>query len=161
MNYIDIVLGGLILFGLVRGFMKGLFIEVASLVALILGIYGAINFSYFIGDYLQDKVTWDQKYISLTAFALTFIGIIIIVSLLGKLLTKIANLVALGILNRILGALFGGLKIAVILGAVLIFIHKSNQTVQFIDQETIDSSVVYQPVKQLGDFVFNWVLRDA
>ena len=31
MVVIDIVLGALLLFGLIRGFMKGLFVEVASL----------------------------------------------------------------------------------------------------------------------------------
>jgi len=47
MNVLDIILGALLLFGLVRGFMKGLFVEVASLVALIAGVYGAIHFSSF------------------------------------------------------------------------------------------------------------------
>ncbi|MEJ4088507.1 CvpA family protein [Galbibacter orientalis] len=161
MNYIDIVLGGLIIFGIVRGFMKGLFIEVASLVALILGIYGAIHFSYFVGDFLQEKVDWEQKYVSLTAFAITFIIIILAVSLIGKLLTKIANLAALGLLNRFFGAAFGGLKIIVILGAILIFIDRTNQTIEFIKQETIDSSATYKPVKEIGGFVFDWVLRET
>ncbi|MCM5662080.1 CvpA family protein [Galbibacter mesophilus] len=161
MNYIDIVLGGLILFGLVRGFMKGLFIEVASLLALVVGIYGAIHFSYFVGDFLVEKVDWEPKYINLTAFAVTFIIIILAVSLLGKLLTKIASLAALGFLNRILGAVFGALKIAIILGAVLVFLDRGNETFGFIDQKALESSVVYQPVKDIGNFIFDWVLRET
>ncbi|MCB0383139.1 MAG: CvpA family protein, partial [Psychroserpens sp.] len=47
MAIIDIILGALLLFGLIRGFLKGLFVEVASLVALIAGVYGAIHFSNF------------------------------------------------------------------------------------------------------------------
>ena len=61
MSVIDIVLGALILFGLIRGLMKGLFVEVASLVALIAGVYGAIHFGNFAGDILQTKVDWDEK----------------------------------------------------------------------------------------------------
>ncbi|MEL4306823.1 CvpA family protein [Joostella sp. CR20] len=160
MNYIDIILGGLILFGVIRGFMKGLFIEVASLVALILGIYGAIHFSYFVGDFLKERVAWDEQYVSLTAFAITFIIIILAVSLIGKLLTKVANFAALGLLNRLFGGLFGGLKMAVILGAILIFIDRSNQTFDFISPETIENSVTYNPVKELGNTVFDWVLRE-
>ncbi|WP_417443461.1 CvpA family protein [Joostella sp.] len=161
MNFIDIIIGGLILFGLVRGFMKGLFIEIASLIALVLGIYGAIHFSYFIGDYLKEQVSWDEKYISLTAFAITFILIILAVSLIGKLLTKIANLAALGLLNRISGGVFGGLKIAIILGAILIFIDRSNQTIEFINQKTLENSATYEPVKSIGNFVFDWVLKET
>ncbi|NAS31124.1 CvpA family protein [Flavobacteriaceae bacterium R38] len=160
MNFIDIILGGLILFGLVRGFLKGLFLEIASLVALILGIYGAIHFSYFVGDYLTEHLSWSERYIKLAAFLITFIIIIIVVTWAGKLLTKIADLAALGILNKILGGLFGGLKIAIILGAVLIFFDRTNNTIGFIDEETTDTSILYHPVRDLGAFVFSLVLQN-
>ena len=68
MAVIDIVLGALLLFGLVRGFMKGLFVEVASLVALVAGVYGAIHFSYFVAEFLQTKTEWNEKTINLVAF---------------------------------------------------------------------------------------------
>ncbi|UOB19228.1 CvpA family protein [Abyssalbus ytuae] len=161
MGFIDIILGGLILYGAVRGLMKGLFVEVASLVALIVGVYGAIHFSYFVGDYLSSRVNWEEKYINLAAFAITFVVIIITVSLAGKLLTKIADFASLGILNKILGAVFGGLKFAVILGAVLVFFDKTNNTVEFIKKETIENSALYHPVKSIGAFVFKLVLKEG
>ena len=65
MGVLDIILSVLLLFGLVRGFMKGLFVEVASLVALIAGVYGAIHFSYFAASFLESKVSWDEKYINI------------------------------------------------------------------------------------------------
>ena len=160
MSFIDIVLGALILFGLVRGFMKGLFVEVASLVALIAGIYGAIHFSYITGDYLSERVSWDEKYINLAAFAITFIVIIIVVSMAGKLLTKIADFAMLGIVNKLAGAAFGGLKVAVIMGAVLIFFDRTNNLITFVDDETIDNSVLYEPVRDIGAFVFSKVLKE-
>tara|TARA_R110002111_G_scaffold1012_10_gene7301 strand:+ start:1108 stop:1347 length:240 start_codon:yes stop_codon:yes gene_type:complete len=61
MNVFDIVITVFLLFGFVRGLMKGLFIEVASLVALIGGIWGSIHFSYFIGDFLKESVSWSEK----------------------------------------------------------------------------------------------------
>lgn len=160
MNFIDIILGGLILFGLVRGLMKGLFVEIASLVALIAGIYGAIHFSYFVGSFLGERVSWSEKYVNLAAFAITFVIIIVLVSLAGKMLTKIADFAALGILNKLLGGIFGGLKIAVILGAILVFFDRTNNTIEFIEKETIDESALYKPVRGLGDFVFQWVLKE-
>lgn len=160
MNYIDIVIGGLLVYGFVRGFIKGLFVEVASILALIVGIYGAIHFSYYIGDFLQQKVDWDQQYINLIAFALTFMVIIFSVSLLGKVLTKIANFAALGLLNKLLGAVFGGLKIAIILGAILVFVDRANQSFQFINQNTLDHSITYTKVKDLGNYIFAWVIRE-
>ena len=54
MNIFDIVIASLLLFGFVRGLLKGLFVEVASLVGLIGGVYGAIHFSYFVSDFLKE-----------------------------------------------------------------------------------------------------------
>lgn len=160
MNYIDIVIGGLLVYGIVRGFMKGLFIEIASIIALVVGIYGAIHFSYYIGDFLEQKVDWDQRYVSLVAFALTFMIILIAVSLIGKLLTKIANFAALGFINKLFGGAFGGLKIAIILGAILVFVDRGNQTFRLINQETLDNSITYNRVKDIGNYVFAWVIRE-
>ena len=50
MNTLDIILAVILIFGFVRGLSRGLFVEVASLLALILGIYGAIHFSFFAGN---------------------------------------------------------------------------------------------------------------
>ena len=115
MNVLDIILAALLLFGLVRGFMKGLFVEVASLVALIAGVYGAIHFSNFAAEFLQSKTEWNEKTINITAFAITFVVIILTISLAGKALTKLADFAALGILNKLLGGVFGALKIGLIL----------------------------------------------
>ena len=102
MAVIDIVLGALILFGLIRGLMKGLFVEVASLIALIAGIYGAIHFSNFAAEYLMEYFDWNEKTINITAFAITFVIIVLAISLAGKALTKLANFAALGLLNKLL-----------------------------------------------------------
>lgn len=158
MGVVDIVLGSLILFGLVRGFMKGLFVEVASLVALVAGVYGAIHFSDFAAQYLQTKTDWNEKTISITAFAITFVVIILVISLAGKALTKLADFAALGIINKLAGGVFGALKIALILSVVLIVFDKMNSTITFIDEENMDDSVLYTPVKSLVPMIFPNIL---
>ncbi len=138
--------------------MKGLFIELASLLALVLGIFGAIHFSYFIGDYLKEYADWKPQYINLTAFAITFVAILLLVSWLGKLLTKVANFASLGLLNKLLGGLFGGMKIAVILSAVILFFEVADWDFSLIDKEALNSSVVYGSLKELGRLIFGMVL---
>lgn len=162
MNFIDIILGGLIVFGFARGLMKGLFLEVASLVGLIVGLYGAIHFSYFAGDFLVENFpSWEERYVNLAAFAITFIVILVAVTMAGKLLTKIADFASLGIMNKILGGAFGGLKMAVILGAALVFFESTNNTMGFLEQDKIDESALYEPVKSVGGFVFAYVLEET
>ena len=154
MNTFDIIIATLLLFGFIRGVFKGLFVEIASLVALIGGVYGAMHFSFYAGDFLKQQFDWDEQYISYAAFALTFVGIVVAVSLAGKLLTKIASFAALGILNRILGGIFGFLKIAFILSVILSFFMKMNNTIPFVNKEQIKASIFIEPVKNLAPMIF-------
>ncbi|TYA74356.1 CvpA family protein [Seonamhaeicola marinus] len=161
MGVIDIVLGALILFGLIRGLMKGLFVEVASLVALVAGVYGAIHFSNFAAEFLTEKVEWNEKTINIVAFAITFVVIVLAIALAGKALTKLADFAALGIINKLLGAAFGALKIAAILSVVLIIFDRFNKTIPFADKEDLESSILYQPVKNLVPTIFPSILGDT
>lgn len=154
MNTFDIVILVFLLYGFIRGLLKGLFVELASLIALIAGVYGAIHFSYFAGSYIENLTDWDEKYISITAFAITFVAIVIVISLLGKIFTKMANFASLGFLNKILGAVFGVLKIGMILSILLIIFDKLNKTIPFTDKNVTKESLLYKPVKDLAPLLF-------
>ena len=52
MHYIDIVILIPLLWGAYRGFMKGFIVSISTFLALILGVYGAINFSDFVSKFL-------------------------------------------------------------------------------------------------------------
>jgi len=160
MALLDIILGILLLLGLWKGFNNGLLIEVASIVALIAGIYGAIHFSYIAGDYLTEQMNWEERYINLTAFVITFIVIVIAVHFAGKLLTKVANIALLGLLNKIAGAAFGALKVAVILGAILVFFNRVNSNLKFVSEKAQNESVLFNPIKEIGALVFDTILRE-
>ena len=159
MSIIDIILAGLILFGFVRGLFKGLFVEIASLLALVLGIYGAIHFSYFAADLLDSKVDWNEKTLNIVAFAITFVIIVLAISLAGKALTKLADFAALGLLNKLLGGVFGGLKIGLILSILLIVFSKMNNTLPFLQKEDLEKSVLYEPVKSLAPIIFPNIIK--
>ncbi len=159
MSFIDIILGVAMLFGLVRGVMKGLFVEVASLLALVLGVYGAIHFSFYAADLIQTKVEWNLKTINIVAFAITFVVIVFAISLAGKALTKLADFAALGMLNKLLGGAFGALKIGLILSVLLIVFNKLNNALPFLEDEDIEQSVLYKPVKSIAPILFPTLIK--
>ena len=154
MNTIDIVIGIILIFGTVNGFMKGLFVEITTLVGLVLGVYGAIHFSYFLGDFLKDSVSWDESMIQVVAFAGTFLIILIALVLLGKAMTKIAETIALGFFNKLVGAIFGFLKYALILSIVLLVYDEINASVRFMEKKKTKESVLYEPVKNFAPAIF-------
>jgi len=161
MSIIDIVLGALLLFGLIRGTMKGLFVEIASLFALVLGVFGAIHFSYFVADLLESKVDWDEKTMNIVAFATTFVIIVLAISLAGKALTKLADFAALGMLNKLLGGVFGALKIGLILSVLLIVFNKLNKTLPFMEEDELEESILYKPVKSLAPMIFPTLIKSG
>lgn len=161
MNIIDIILLVFLLFGFIRGFIKGFFVELASLVALIAGIYGALHFSYIFVELLEGWVSWKKKYIELVAFGLTFILIVLAVALLGKMLTKISDIIALGLVNKFLGALFGILKTGLFLSIILLFFSILNEDRNFIEEEKLEASILYQPVKEFVPLILPSILEEA
>jgi len=157
LNFLDLMFGGLIIYGGFKGFRKGFIVELASLLALVLGIYGAIHFSGFISEQLTNYIDWDKRYVDLGAFGLTSIGIIFGVSLIGKMLTSLAKLILLNGINRMLGLLFGGLKLAVFSGVILIFLMKANALFGFIPNKVIEQSLLCDSLLILGEWIFDYV----
>lgn len=160
MNYIDIIICIFLLYGLVRGFIDGLFISLASLVGLLAGIYGAIHFSDYAAIFLSEKFPWSQEKINIAAFALTFIIIVVGIYFLGRLLTKIANFVALGIVNKLLGAAFGILKTAFILSVLMLLLNKVNVILPILGEEEKGDSVFYEPVQALAPAILPPILAE-
>jgi len=154
MNTFDVIITALLLFGFIRGFFKGLFVEIASLISLIAGIYGAIHFSYFVGNFLASRVSWEEKYITIVSFAITFGIIVLIIALLGKLFTKMADFASLGLLNKLLGGIFGALKLGLILSVILLVFNKLNNNIPFISNTQQEAAILYEPVKNLAPTLF-------
>lgn len=154
MNKIDILLLVILGFGLIRGFMRGLIIEMASLLAIVVGIYGAIHFSFFTARLLGELMPSSQQTIEVVAFGLTLIVLMLAVMFLAKMLTKMLKAAELGFLNRLAGALFGVLKAAVIVGSLFVFLERTFQTEKWLSPSALNESVLYEPVKSISAVVY-------
>ena len=154
MNKIDILLLVILGFGLIRGFMRGLIIEMASLLAIVVGIYGAIHFSFFTARLLGELMPSSQQTIEVVAFGLTLIVLMLAVMFLAKVLTKMLKAAELGFLNRLAGALFGVLKAAVIVGSLFVFLERTFQTEKWLSPSALNESVLYEPVKSISAVVY-------
>ena len=156
MNIIDIILAIALGFGFINGFFKGLIIEVASLGALFLGLLGAVKFSDFFADLLNEFFNWSRLAVQTASYLIIFIIIVYGLSVLAKTLTKIISKASLGLLNKFLGAFFGAFKWAIFMSVALFFLEKLNTWVTIINTEMIESSILYEPITELGEFLFSW-----
>ena len=149
MSYIDIILIIPLLWGTYKGFTKGFIIQISTLAALMLGIYGGIKFSETVSVYLQEYIEVNYRVLMLISFALTFLLIVIAIHFLAKVLVKFISLIALGFVNKLFGAIFGLLKTAFILSVVLMLINMADETFRFIPLKEKSKSMLYEPVSRL------------
>lgn len=154
MNYIDIIIPLILAWGAFTGFRKGLILEAGSLIAIIAGIYGALEFSFVLGKYLAESVDWSEKVIQLSSFVGTFLAIVIIINLIAKAFQKIIKAAALSLPNRILGLFFGVAKYLVILAGLLYVINSINQRYPFIDDKTLNDSMLYNPMAEIIPLIY-------
>jgi len=161
LNYLDIFIICALAFGFMRGYLKGLVMEVSSIIALLLGVYGSIKFSDFTYNFVSTRFpetieSIDEHYLKIASFVLTFFLIIILISLIGKAVTKILKMVFLGFINKILGGFFGMIKFSLILSICFIFFENINSTLFLIDDSFAESSFFYIHFKDLGNLFLDF-----
>ncbi len=154
MNYIDIVLGLLLLFTAIRGFRKGLVSELASLAALILGVWGAIEFADITSGFLIENFELNTGYLDIISFTITFIIIVFLVHVVGNVVNKLVDTVMLGFVNRLAGMAFGILKSALILSIILVVFDKIDDDIEILSAEAKTESRLYEPIRSFAPSVF-------
>ncbi|MCC7050617.1 MAG: CvpA family protein [Bacteroidia bacterium] len=154
MPVFDIIISIPLLWAAYKGFKKGLIIELASLIALAFGVYGAIGFSGFTGNVLKNNLGINSEYNQLTAFAITFIVIVVAVFFLAKLLENVVKMAALHWANKLSGSLFSILKYALILSAMMYLINSFDKKNIIFNTKLQQSSLLYKPLQKLAPMLF-------
>ena len=149
MNYIDIIIAAPILYGLIKGFSNGLIKEITGLLGLLIGVYIAINFSSYLHPKFTEVLGGYEKFIPIISFATLFIISVMMIKLLGYVLDKLTKSLALGFASKILGAIFGGLKVVVIFTFLLTIAIEY----EFIDKNTEKNSVLIEPLKEISEII--------
>jgi membrane protein required for colicin V production len=149
MNYLDIVLAVPLLWGLYKGISKGIVKELASLIALIAGIYGAVHFADSIHPYLKEHFSITTSFVPIISFGITFVAIVLGIKIIGFVIDKIVKAVALGIISRLLGGVFGIMKTALIISGLLLIVNTFDYYLNLIPIEQKKQSILYQPISNM------------
>jgi len=149
MNFLDIIIMAILLFFLIRGFIRGFIIELGILCALILGAWAAFHFSDVLRSLLMEYMGMKSSYIPALALTLTFILVFIIVFLVAKLLTQMVKASGLGFLNKSAGAIFGGLKAMVLISILFYIINGFDKKEKILSPKTKTGSSLYKPVSSV------------
>jgi membrane protein required for colicin V production len=146
MSAFDILLLIPLAVGAVKGFRRGLVLEVASLLAFVLGAIGGLVL-------LNDAIPLVRHYVGeafgllpLVSFLLVFVAIVWGVHLLGSFIKTAVHLTPLGVLDNLGGGLAGVLKW--VLGLSLLLHGIGMSGLQLISPTLVANSQVLPLVRQ-------------
>ncbi len=156
LNYLDIIIGiVIILFGVI-GIRRGIIAEIASLLALWLGINCARHFSGVVAEWLNSSFGLEHS--NGIAYALSFLLAFLFMVLIGKLASALAKNVGFGFIDKIGGfvlRLFEGLLVC----GMLIMVMKTTGLDNLIKQEDRDKSVLYGVSETIIPKVSSWTTK--
>ncbi len=157
MNILDIILLICFVPSLIQGFRKGFISQVIAIISIIAGVWMSARFANIVSGWIGQYIQGSEQVLKVVAFALIFIAVIAVLALLGKLIEGTIRLVMLGWLNRLLGVLFSPLKAGLIIGLIIMAFCSLNETFGFVSEETLNSSVLFPPLKKMAYDVFPYL----
>lgn len=142
-----------IYYGIKDGFIR----QLAGIAALILGAWLAWKFSGLLSGWISNWLEAGETVIKIISFSVIFIVVIILVNLVGKLIEKILKITMLSWANKLLGVIFSLLKTAIIISVIILILEGINNFVEFIPEETVVESKLYEPLSRLTSIIFPYL----
>ncbi len=155
MNSLDVFILLPLALGFIFGLFRGLIRELASFLALVLGIYGAQytapQLTALVGAFFE----LSPKIASVLSYLLSFVVLAFLLLLLARWVDKLLALSVLGLANKLIGALFGALKLALLVSLLLNVANFFDWNFSVFSAENRKASFAYTPTLKLAPFLWN------
>ena len=151
MNLIDLIIIALLGYGIIKGYNKGLIIELSSFSGIFISFFISTNLDDIISKQIVELVNINFDIVNIIVFILVFLLSYSAIIFIAKGFTKLIKFVYLGLLNSLLGSLFGGLKLLLI----LIILSKIIFSFSLIPLKTLSESVLIIQLHILSEIIFN------
>ena len=151
MNLIDLIIIALFGYGIIKGYNKGRIIELSSVFGIFISFFISTNLDDIISKQIVELVNINFDIVNIIVFILVFLLSYSAIIFIAKGFTKLIKFVYLGLLNSLLGSLFGGLKLLLI----LIILSKIIFSFSLIPLKTLSESVLIIQLHILSEIIFN------
>jgi len=151
MNLVDLIIIAIIGFGIIRGYSKGLIIELSSFFGIFISFFIAGNVDNLLSNEISAFISVNSDLLNTISFIVIFILSYLIIIYLAKGFTKLAKVVYLGLLNSLLGGVFGGLKFLLI----LLIITKIIFSLNLLSNNVISESSIMIHLHVLSEILFS------
>jgi len=138
--------------GAIRGAMKGFAVSVTSFLALYLALFLGFRLMHRAASFWAEQFDLQTAWLPFLGFLSVFVLVLVGMLFLGKLLDRVFKAVALGLLNRLAGAVFGFLQLGFAAGLLLWLVDQ----VQLIDPNTKYESMLYGQTTAYTKKLLDW-----
>ncbi|MFR9522989.1 MAG: CvpA family protein [Rikenellaceae bacterium] len=156
MNIIDIIIVVAFALFIVLGLRSGLIKQLGSFAGLILAIILAKSLSAEVAALLHIG----GEYATIWGYIIVFVAVLLSASAITYLLRKVVQLACLGPLDRLLGAVLGAIKCALILSLSFALFDFVNSSFEIVDKKVTESSQLYHPIISTSKYILptlNWI----
>ena len=155
MNLIDSICLIILIYGSYKGFKNGIVSEVLSFFGILLGIYLSKTYYLAVDKYLATVFDSTNQLVTIISVILIFTLTIIVSKIFSKVITKALDIFALGLLNKLIGSLFGLLKYLLILCITTFIFSKANDLFVFIEPNKIEETQIFSKIQKINDYILN------
>ena len=80
--------------------------------------------------------------------------------IIAKILTKLLKIIALGLLNRIIGSVFGVIKTVLLLCILVFIFSNTNRVISIIEAEKLNQSFFYPKIEKINNLIIESNYRE-
>jgi membrane protein required for colicin V production len=148
---IDIICAVFVVLAVLKGYGQGLIVGLFSFIAIIIGLAAALKLSAVVAVKIGEATKVSEEWLPLISFIVVFIIVVLLVRLGAKALQNAVEVVMLGWVNRIGGAVF---FTAIYLTVFSILLFYAVQ-MKWLPQSVIDQSIAYSYIQPIGPKMIN------
>lgn len=145
--------------GAILGFSKGALRQVATLIGLVAGLLLARALYATVGERMALELGTSATVAQIIAFFLIWMLVPVALLWVASVISRVMEIVNLGILNRLAGAIVGAIKYALLVSMVIHFIEFIDTKDELIQRTVKQASLLYYPMEDMGN-VFIPTIKD-
>lgn len=152
-TYFDIIVGVIIIILSFKGLFTGFIREICLTIGIIGGVWLASRYNGIFGDFVKSTFSIDSvTLVNLIAFMIILALMWIIALIVSEVFIKFIKVLRIGVFDKILGVLFAGIKIFLILSIIFFTFSKINFLSNFTGK-LADSSFLYGTMIKVGNVI--------
>lgn len=160
MNFLDIFIVIILVYGIIKGIIRGFVLQSFSILGVIIGIYFSILYVGRVSLWVSHGIDISLTYARPISYFIIFCAVILSFHLVAKLLDKSIKVSLVSWVNKLLGAVLGLLKYALVLSIFLHVFQAMDKNEKVLKHEKKANSLLYYPVFKIVPKLMPYVDAD-